>query len=334
MPSRTDPVRSRGLSSGMSSAILGHTPFPTLRPGDTVALVAPAGPVASSDIEASRDFVEQRGYRCRVSANCSMAHGHLAGTDAQRREDLEAAFRDPQVRAIFCLRGGYGSARLLPRLHRGLLLLHPKPLIGYSDITALHAWLGNQGMVGFHAPMLASDLLQADRGAEADALFSLLADGLREGHIIDGGTGEPNSLHLSGQASGRLVGGNLSVFASLLGTPWQVRADNSVLFLEDVGEPPYRVDRLLWQLREAGVLAAARGFVLGSFSGAGDCTAVLAEMLMPLGKPIVSGWPAGHGAPHFALPLGARVLLDTDLRELRLLQDVMLPQHERLDLTL
>jgi len=309
----------------MTSPILGPLPYRTLCVGDTIALVAPAGPSTAEDVDAARALIERRGYRCRVFPGCLQVRDHLAGSDAQRRQDLEAAFRDPDVRAIFCIRGGYGSARLLPHLHRGLLLLHPKALIGYSDITALHAWLNNQGMVGLHAPMIASDLLHPDRAADLDALFEVLTGGLRVGDTLDGGDAPGSAVHLAGRASGRLVGGNLSVLASLLATPWQLRTDNSILFLEDIGEAPYRVDRLLWQLRESGVLAGVRGFVLGSFSGAEDCTAVLAEALLPLNKPIVSGWPAGHGAPHRTLPLGARVRLDTDLRQIMLLQNVLLP---------
>jgi muramoyltetrapeptide carboxypeptidase len=283
-----------------------------LRPGDRVGVIAPAGPATPERLALVEPLFARFGLRTKLYPGCHARHPQydfLAGEDALRLSDLHAAFADAGNAAVFALRGGWGSARLLPRIDTAVLRANPKPFVGYSDLTALHALLVREGLACFHGPMPASDLVQDGAGDDASALFDALMRPLAAGHVF-APTRLPGHWQVPGVASGPLVGGNLSIVASLLGTPWALAAQGAILFLEDVSEALYRVDRLLVQLRNAGVLDAVAGFVLGSFTEDDDPTAVLREHLGALGKPVLAGWPAGHGRPNRVLPLGVRVTLD------------------------
>jgi len=311
----------RSAAAAPDTPAMSSVAYPPLKPGDTVAVVAPAGPASADLVARVPALLQARGWRTRLYPSCHAQRGFLAGDDALRAADLHSAFADPEVRLVWCLRGGYGSARLLPLLDLPRIQQGHKLLVGYSDITALHTVLADRGVPSLHAPMPASDLLLPGRESDADLLFSAWAAGLKRGHPWRPTTAP--RLRVPGIARGRLLGGNLAVLASLLGTPWQPRAEGTLLFLEDVNEEAYRVDRLLVQLKHAGVLAAASGFVLGGFTGADDATEVLAEHLLPLNKPLWSDWPAGHCSPHWPVPIGAQVELDADTGCLTLLQDLI-----------
>jgi len=295
-----------------------------LQPGDRVGVIAPAGPSAPERVALVEPLFARFGLRAKLYPSCHARHARhdfLAGDDDLRLADLHAAFADADNAAVFALRGGWGSARLLPRIDTALLRAHPKPFVGYSDITALHALLLREGLPCFHGPMPASDLVHDGADDDARALFAALMQPLAAGHVL-APTLLPGHWHVPGVASGRLVGGNLSIVASLLGTPWAVPVQGAVLFLEDVSEALYRVDRLLVQLRHAGVLDAVAGILLGSFTEDDDPAAILREHLAALGKPLLAGWPAGHGRPNRALPLGVRVRLDAGAGTLTLLETV------------
>lgn len=293
--------------------------FSPLPDGACLAVLAPAGPPKPGQMAQVPALLAAHGFRAKIFPSCAgpAKLGYLAASDEQRLADLHAAFADPEVDAVLCLRGGYGSARLLDRLDTALLMRHPKLLIGFSDITALHGLRDEFGLAGLHAPMPASNLLDADAGGDARALFELLHRGLQAGDVIAPGVAA-HALNQGEQATGRLIGGNLAVFTALLGTPWAPRAEGAIVFLEDIAEEPYRVDRLLCQLRQAGVLEAAAGFLIGSFSAAESADEVLAEYLAPLAKPILAGWPAGHCRPHSPLPLGLMLKMDVRARSLHL----------------
>jgi muramoyltetrapeptide carboxypeptidase len=299
-----------------------------LHPGDEVAVIAPAGPSAPERVARVEPLFARFGLRARLLPSCFArhpVHDFLAGDDALRLADLHAAFADPNLRAVFCLRGGYGCTRLLERIDAALLRANPKPLVGYSDITALHALLQREGLASFHAPMPGSDLVLDGAEDDAAALFALLMNPLRAGHVFAPAL-LPGAWQVPGReglARGRLVGGNLSLIAALSGTPWAVDARDAIVFIEDVSEALYRVDRLLVQLRQTGVLDAAAGFLLGSFTEDDDPTPVLREHFAAMGKPVLAGWPAGHGRPNRALPLGARVTLDAGAGTLTLDQTVL-----------
>jgi muramoyltetrapeptide carboxypeptidase len=293
--------------------------IPALPAGATLGVIAPAGPPKPGRLGPVPRLIEAQGYRAKLYPGCfGPPHlEHLAAPDAQRLADLHAAFADPEVDAVLALRGGYGCLRLLDRVDTALLRQHPKLLIGYSDLTALHAVLDQQGLPALHAPMPASDWLAPGGEADAAALFERLRLGWAAGEEI-GPAPPPHPLNRPGRAHGRLIGGNLAVFTALLGTPFLPDCRGAILFLEDVSEEPYRVDRLLTQLRLGGVLDAAAGFVLGSFTESGVPDAVLADRLGTLDKPVLAGWPSGHGQPNRPLPLGLMAELDADARSLRL----------------
>jgi muramoyltetrapeptide carboxypeptidase len=296
-----------------------------LVPGDFVGVIAPAGPSSPERVALVEPLFARFGLRARLYPSCHARHPQhdfLAGDDGIRLADIHAAFADTDVAAVFCLRGGWGSARLLDRIDTGLLRTNPKPFIGFSDITALHALLAREDLVGFHAPMPGSNLVLDGNEDDARALFDLLMQPLPAGHRFAPSLAA-DAWRVPGRASGRLVGGNLSLVAALLGTPWAWATEGTVLFLEDVSEALYRVDRLLTQLRLAGVLAGARGFLLGSFTEDADPSAVLREHLAGLGKPVLTGWPAGHATPNRGLPLGAQVTLDADTGTLTLDEPVL-----------
>ncbi len=289
--------------------------FPALPPGSLIGVVAPAGPVEPERLAQVPALYERFGYRCRVFPGCALRSGYLAGDDDARLADLHAALADPEVTAVHAIRGGYGCMRLLDRIDLALLRAAAKPLVGYSDLTALHALWVREGLPALHAPMAASDLLLPGREADRDALFAVLREGLPAGTVLEPATDlvaqvGTAALRVPGVAEGPLVGGNLSLVAALLGTPWSWRFDGAVLFLEDVSEHGYRVDRLLTQLRLAGVFDAVAGFVVGSFTEQNDPLPLLRQMLGGLGKPVLGGWPAGHGTPNRPLPLGGRVRLE------------------------
>lgn len=294
---------------------------PPLRAGACVGVVAPAGPAEPERVARVEPWLRAQGLDARLYPGCQQQQGYLAGPDERRLEDLHAAFADPAIDAVVCLRGGYGSARLLDRLDVDLLARHPKPFVGYSDITALHIAITQLcGMATWHAPMLTSDLLREGGDVSLPGWLMALREPWPAGRALPH-FGAPRRTVTPGVAQGPLVGGNLATLVSLAGTPWAIDTRGAIVFIEDVGEDLYRVDRLLTQLRLAGALRAAAGFVVGSFSDArdgSDAAALIDDFLRPLGVPVLAGWPAGHCTPHAPLPLGAAVRLDATAQELRL----------------
>lgn len=301
--------------------------FSTLAPGSRIGLIAPAGPIEAERLLRVGALYETAGYRHRLYPGCTERSGYLAGCDEIRLADLHRALADDDIAAIHCLRGGYGCMRLLERVDAAQVRRQAKLLIGYSDITALHALWAREGVPSLHAPMPASDLLLPGRESDRDALFTLLQRGLRAGDrlapVLDPAP-RAAGLHVGGLCEGRLIGGNLSLVASLLGTPWAWAASGAILLLEDINEERYRIDRLLTQLRLAGVLHAVQGFVVGSFTGAAGAVPLLQQMLGSLDKPLLAGWPTGHGTPNRPLPLGLPVMLDADAGCLTLQADFLI----------
>lgn len=287
---------------------------PALRPGDTVAVIAPAGPFDRQSFEAGLEVLAAR-YAVRYAPRIFERHRYLAGADAQRLAELAAALGDPAVRAVVCARGGYGCMRLLPGLEP---LRAPKLLVGFSDVTALHQWLQRQGVPSIHGPVLTQ--LGRQPAPVCERLFHLLESSRPVAPL--GGT-----LTCSGGiAEGPLIGGNLSVFTRLLGTPYLPPLDGAVLLLEDVGERPYRLDRMWTHLALAGVFRRIHGIVLGDFGACEEREAsytsseVLAELAAATGLPCAGGFPIGHGPVNHPVPLGTRVRLDAGARMLEFLE--------------
>lgn len=283
---------------------------PTMQPGDRVALVAPSGPIERHRLDRGAELLRSLGLDVVVGAHAYDRSGYLAGTDADRAADLQQAWCDPAVRGVVCARGGYGATRLLSLLDwPALAAAGPKLLHGSSDITALHAaFAGRLGVRTWFGPMPASVVL-ADGDPDAVSWEALRTA------WFDGTVGAlPGTHRLSpGVADGPLVGGNLSLLAAALGTPYAgPTATGAVVLLEDVGEAPYRVDRMLTQLLDAGWFDGVAGVVLGSWLDCGHPDAVLADRLGGLGVPVLAGVDVGHDLPQRTVPLGAHARLDAD----------------------
>lgn len=290
-------------------------PYPALRPGDRVAAVAPAGPFDRATFDAGLEVIGGR-YRVHVDSGIWSRHRYLAGGDIRRLAELSAALADPQVKAVFCARGGYGAMRLLAGLNG--VSPSPKPLVGFSDIAAIHAWLQREGQVSIHGPVLTQ---LGKLGAPThERLFSLLEATAPAAPLT--GT----ETYVEGIAEGPLLGGNLAVLTRLLGTPFLPPLDGAILLLEDVGERPYRLDRMWTHLALAGIFRRIRGIVLGSFTGCEERDAdytsgeVLRDLATATGLPCAAGFPIGHGDLNEPVPLGVRVRLDALERRLSFLE--------------
>ncbi|QOQ75186.1 LD-carboxypeptidase [Pseudomonas poae] len=299
---------------------------PALRPEGVIGLIAPAGP-ATLDVEKAGQWMRARGHELRIFPGVYERDGYLAGSDAVRLRDLHAAFADPEIDAIFCLRGGYGTPRLLDSLDFNLLRANPKPFVGYSDITALHlAITRHAGFVTFHGPMLNADLLGDKQQPTESSLLSMLRGQLSAGSVLTHPVAYPLTTIEPGIACGPLLGGNLSMIAAVMGTDYEIDADGIILFIEDVNEPLYRIDRLLTHLRLAGKLAHIAGVLVGDMAGVDNAALerLLKQTFEPLCIPVLSGWRSGHCDPNLTLPMGARVRLDAGEQRVVLEQDVVL----------
>jgi len=240
---------------------------PRLRPNALIGLVAPAsGPADADQLQRGREMLERLGFRVRLGLHLLDSHGYLAGRDEVRAEDLNEMFADEAVEAIFCIRGGYGASRLLPRLDFAALQAHPKILLGYSDITVLElAILRKVGLVTFYGPMVTTEMAGTFRPEDQERMWAALTQLTPPQPLGAVADGESPNVIRSGNASGPLVGGCLSVLVSLLGTPYEPELDGAILFLEDLDEEPYRLDRYLTQLRLSGKLNRVAGVALGQF---------------------------------------------------------------------
>lgn len=283
-----------------------------LTPGARIAVIAPAGPFDAAAFEAGLARLRAR-YEVTFRDDLHSRKGYFAGDDARRLAELHEALVDPSVRAIVAARGGYGSGRLLASLTPALVRDARKLLVGFSDLTALHALWARAGLRSLHASMVCG----LGARSTSDALLARWVAAV-EGSPPETVRGLRTISASRATASGPLAGGNLAVLVSLLGTPYFPPVDGAVLFLEDVGERPYRVDRMLTQLRQAGVFTRVAALVLGAFTDAApgkDGTTIddtLAACLGDLGVPVLSGVPSGHVDDNLELPLGARVTVDVD----------------------
>ena len=310
-----------------------------LRPGDTVGLVAPASytfDLWQLDDAAAR--VEALGLKPKFGKYVRGRRGFLSGTDEERLEDLHAMFADRSVSAVFAIQGGYGTPRLLDRLDYDLIRRNPKILLGYSDITGLHLAIGRKsGLVTFHGPNMTGSLPPRTLDLLKKALF--VAEPIGELTNPD----EPDPLNVEfplrtvapGIARGRIVGGNLTLVSATMGTPYEIETKGRVLFLEDTGEAPYRIDRMLVQLRLAGKLQQAAGIVFGTCTDCGpgrssfelslSLSEVLMEQLGTLGKPVLAGLVFGHTKEMSIVPMGVEAQVNATARRVTILEAATLP---------
>ncbi|WP_223505493.1 LD-carboxypeptidase [Pseudomonas sp. GL-RE-29] len=302
-----------------------NAPVPLLPSEGQIGVIAPAGP-AALDTRKAVQWMRARGYSLKVFPGVYETSGYLAGSDDVRLNDLHAAFADREVDAIICLRGGYGTPRLLDRIDFDLLRNNAKPFIGYSDITALHLAISRYaGFVTFHGPLLNADLLGNRQPPTEFSFFNMLSGEVKAGSVLAHPKAYPLTTIEPGIAHGRLLGGNLSMIAATMGTPYEIDAEGVILFIEDINEPLYRIDRLLTHLRLAGTLHKLRGVLVGDVAGV-EVTALerlLKQTFEPLQIPVLSGWRSGHCDPNLTLPMGALVKLDAGNKVLVLEQDVV-----------
>jgi muramoyltetrapeptide carboxypeptidase len=293
-----------------------------IRPGARIAVAAPAGPVDPESLAAGRTALERLGFETVVRDDLLERDGYLAGSDDRRASELMEFISDPDVDAIICARGGYGCHRILGRLDPRAFRAAAKPLVGYSDITSLLLWQRKHaGLLGIHGPMLEKrDALQGESGS---ALVRALQ-----------GTGPlprfEGVARVTGWGEGRLVGGSLSVCIASLGTPWELDTRDSILMLEDITELPYRIDRMLQQLRAAGKFDRVVGIALGDFTGCDDerypewtIERLFDDVFGELGVPVVEGLPFGHGSINRPWPFAGRAALDGARGELEILESAV-----------
>jgi muramoyltetrapeptide carboxypeptidase len=285
---------------------------PPVRPGDTLAVITPATPFDKSLIDAGVGWLENQGFRVKVDPEAYEKTRYTSGSAELRAGVVMRALNDPEVQGVIGARGGYGSVHLLPFLDLAGFAEHPKRVVGCSDLTSLlHFILQETGVVTYHGPMVAAALGRGPSEETAKDFLATLA-------------GEPSPARerdlevlVAGQAEGPLSGGCISLLAASLATPYEFQSDGCVLFLEDIKEHPYKIDRMLTQLLLAGKFDNVPGIVFGQMEG---CEApadagyrlqdVLHDLLRPLGIPLYYGFPSGHAEPNLTLPLGARVRLD------------------------
>lgn len=291
-----------------------------LNPKDVIGLISPASsPDELSRIEKGVKYLESLGYRVKVGNNVGKGYGYLAGTDEERIDDLHSMFKDKNVKAIFTLRGGYGAFRLLDKINYNLIKNNPKIFVGYSEITALQmAFLEKAGLITFAGPMVAVDFYENVSSFTDEMFWATITSNKKLGKLTYPEDQKPLTL-VKGMASGRIIGGNLAVFAALLGTPYFPNLTGKILMIEDIGELPYRIDRMLNQLRLAGVFKKAKGIIIGRFV---DCheydpnkkTLTLGEVIeqyiSSLKKPSVYTFPHGHIKDFVTIPFGIRVNLN------------------------
>ncbi len=285
-----------------------------LNTGNTIAIAAPAGPADEAVLHQTIAAIEAKGFSVHIPEGIFSRAGYLAGSDIHRARMLNRLFSDPAVDAVFCARGGFGSMRLLPHLDFDLIRVHPKIFVGFSDISVLLSVFAEHcGIVTFHGPVLGT-LVSADRHTWEPLWQALTCD-----HPLVVPAEKPVALR-AGSASGIVSGGNLSTLCHLTGTAFAPRFRNRLLFLEDVGEPAYKIDRMLTQMKLSGALDGVAGILLGSFDDccpAGELHRIVADIFQEKPIPILAGFTIGHGKRNHTLPLGMNATLDTAAGHLR-----------------
>lgn len=308
-----------------------------LKAGDKVGLITPGSYIPERTLEKAVNNIKSLGLVPILGQNIRAKKGYIAGTDEQRLSDLHAMFSNPDIRAVWCARGGYGCTRLLPHIDFDLIRRNPKVFIGYSDITALHLAIHQMtGLICFHGPVGGSDFTDYTvRHLKAVLMEARAPYTIKT--IESHGTVKNPALYevqvlRPGRIRGPLFGGNLSLLAALAGTPFAFDATGKLVFMEDIDEKPYRVDRMLTQLRQSAKLDKAAGFALGIFNGCvpepGDESLTLAETITDrfgdLRRPAVYGLTFGHIANQCTLPVGLEAELDAQARTLTLMEPAVI----------
>jgi len=323
-------VSPKGAHARVMSTGLGNLPVKAhrmeavkpspLRQGDKIGVVAPAGAVREEQLGAGVQALMRRGFHVELAQGVREEKGYLAGDPKERAKALGQFFIRQDIHAIFCARGGFGSIHLLPLLNPDLIRSHPKIFVGYSDVTILLNWLLQScGLVTFHGPMVATEIARGLEGCTKDFFWGTLCGEKRKWQVQLAEAVRP------GAAEAVMVGGCLSALVTTLGTPYGIETSGRILFLEDVGEKPYRIERMLTHLHMAGKLTQLAGLVFGNFT---DCEGegerglreIIADLFHDAPYPVVTGLASGHGKENLLLPFGVKMALDAKARVLSLLE--------------
>ncbi len=302
---------------------------PRLQLGDLIGLVSPAStPSSSEKIEKAVRYLESLGYRVKIGTHALAEHGYLAGTDAQRAADLNEMLNDKNVKAIIALRGGYGTPRLLPLVDYRAAARNPKIIVGYSDLTALQlAMFKKARLVTFSGPMAAVEMWNSIDPFTEENFWSLLTEPAKR--VLSNPINQPAVSLRNGKARGRILGGNLALVVSTIGTPFLPDLSKSILIVEDIDEAPHRVDRMLMHMENAGILKRIGGLIYGQFT---DCVPsdpskphltveeVLRDFAHRVKTPVLSGFQYGHIPKKLTIPLGIRIELNVRAGTLEMLE--------------
>lgn len=291
--------------------------------GDEIAIIAPSSPIEQTKINEIKITIERLGFKPIFLESCYQTHGHFAGTDNQRLNDLHEAFKNPQYKGILCLKGGYGTPRLLNNIDYELIKANHKVFIGYSDITGLHIAFNNLNLITFHGPMASSTFNET---YTINSLINAVTSSQPLGEILNPENEEMSTL-MPGKCTGSIVGGNLSLLVSTLGSPYELDTKGKILFIEEVHEPVYKIDRMLTSLKLAHKFDDCVGVILGTFTGCQpeyknhkkkdlDLVTVFQEIICPFNKPTVINFRAGHNFPQPTFPLGVLAVLDANKKRI------------------
>jgi muramoyltetrapeptide carboxypeptidase len=305
-----------------------------LRKGSTIGLVAPAStPSTEEKIKKGATYLEQLGYRINFGEHIRKTHGYLAGTDEERAADFNNMVRDKDVKAIFAIRGGYGTPRILQMIDYSSLKQNPKIIVGYSDITALQLAIFRKiGLVTFSGPMTGIEMWKGIAPYTEEHFWQLLTSTKKIG-VLKNPYDEPSKILKHGKTHGQLLGGNLSMIACLMGTPFVPKFLDSILFLEDVEEAPHRIDRMLAQLFNAGILSGLSGLVFGKFT---DCNPsnpsephltldqIQKEYAEKIKCPVIGNFQYGHIPRMLTVPIGLQAMLDSKRNRLEVLESAVI----------
>jgi len=285
---------------------------PYLKPGDTIGILCPAGFMPLEKAQTCIETLTDWGYKVVTGKTLGHQFNYFSGTDEERLQDLQQMLDDESIKAILCARGGYGTGRIIDRLHFKKFKEHPKWIIGFSDITALHSHIyKHYKIASMHAPMAAAFNDEEYENKYVQSLHDALI-GRKADYVVEG-----NILNQNGKASGILVGGNLSLLAHLIGTSSDVKTKNKILFIEDIGEYIYNVDRMMYQLKRSGKLEELKGLIIGRFSEMKDTTipfgqtteAVIKDIVKEYDYPVCFGFPVSHDKENYALKIGVKYRL-------------------------
>lgn len=303
----------------------------SLNSGDTVCIIAPASPTERENVLKAEEAVKALGFNVILGESCFEEYAYLSGKDEVRARDLNNAFSNDNVDGVFCLRGGYGTPRILDMINYDLIKKNPKVFIGFSDITSLHIAINQKSnLVTFHGPMAASNMVEDfDEFTRKDFMRAITES---KGYNIENPDKEYIKSLNTGYTEGEITGGNLTLIASSLGTPYEIDTKGKILFIEEVCERPYKIDRMLTQLRLANKFNEAAGIIFGDFN---DCVAkeghktfelvdIFNEIVGTCGKPIVYNVKSGHCKPMITIPFGVKATLDANKCELRIIENTVL----------